>query len=423
VEALSAASSASEEVPTTGLVPPEPSGQIAEPVSPEGQVTLSAPEFSLKANDVEPSTLVDEDSKLANEPAAEPQVEPELAGSGLPPSLSAPVPSIVARFISPPLVGEDVIDIPQTEAQLAKDELGSVSANLPPSIPLLGRIVPPPPVQLTPPPVRPFSPTGLSTPAPDLAPTETPTVRSEGAPDADPGAEPPVFRRNPAASPILPPPAFPAHPPPVLPSGVPSITHEAPHVDPPHSPILPVRLVSPPVLRPVVAPPPLFGVGLGEDEPVREPAPTIQTKKEADPEPPPPVPAPPPPQPLELAKARALLGLPELADLTAIGQKVSQLPGLHACLLSVRHETADTGEISKQIDPTAVRSLGMRVARSVEDVVEVGPVQHVTIFTRDGCISVFARGNAVICALHRTRAFLPGVCDTLAATADALSEA
>jgi hypothetical protein len=204
----------------------------------------------------------------------------------------------------------------------------------------------------------------------------------------------------------------------VLPPGTPSITREAPHIDPPHSPILPVRLVSPPVLRPVVAPPPLFRVGVGEEELVREPSPVIQAREVVVEEPPKP-----PPRPLELGKAGALLGLPEPVDLNAIGRRLSRLPGLHACLLTVRHETADTGEIAEVIDPAAVRALGSRVAKSLEGHSGVGPVQHVTLFTRDGCMSVFVRGDALICALHRTRAFLPGVCDTLAAAAEALQEA
>jgi hypothetical protein len=112
----------------------------------------------------------------------------------------------------------------------------------------------------------------------------------------------------------------------------------------------------------------------------------------------------------------------ENGTLTSVGETLTRLPGLHGCLLAVRHESAVVGDLSDTFDVDGVRTLAAKIARSVEGS-SVAPIQHVTLFTADGCISIFARGNAVLCALHRTRAFLPGVCEKLSAAVEALSEA
>jgi len=123
-----------------------------------------------------------------------------------------------------------------------------------------------------------------------------------------------------------------------------------------------------------------------------------------------------------LSKAREALGLSKGAGLAAIGESLSKLPGVHGCLITVRHETADTGEIPQEFERAAARELASRIASTVAET-SFAPVQHVTVFTAQGCMSVFARGNAVICSLHRTRAFLPGVCDRITAAVEALEQA
>src|SRR4029453_10719815 len=169
-----------------------------------------------------------------------------------------------------------------------------------------------------------------------------------------------------------------------------SHSREIPHVDPPRSPILPVRLVSPQVLRPLVAPPPLFGVGLGEDDSVPQLPATVSTE-EAVPQS---APATPQPKHLELARAWLLLNLPADSDLGQLGEALTLLPGVHACLLMVRHETADAGDIREGFDLARARTLASRLAESIRAADNSGtPIEHVTVFTAEGCSSIFARGN------------------------------
>ncbi len=218
---------------------------------------------------------------------------------------------------------------------------------------------------------------------------------------------------SPAASLFPEPPGFPMQPPIPASAAMPEPVAEVPPIAPPPSPILPVRVVAPPPVRPFVAPPPLFGGGHAEASA------TLLSEPE------PVAPPPPPPPPLDLAAATLLLGLPDEAALSAIGEKLARLPGLHACLLTVRHETADCGALPVGFAADEARTLAARLAAALGGVGEgaLGEVQHLTVFAADGCLSVFARDGALVCALHRARAFLPGVRETLAAATRALAEA
>lgn len=195
--------------------------------------------------------------------------------------------------------------------------------------------------------------------------------------------------------------------------------HWPPDVAPPPSPILPVRLVAPMVARPVVAPPPLFSGVV--DEAVAHAVPAAPP-----PEPVAPPPPPPPPRPLDLQLARAAFGLEEGTTLSDVGAELIKLPGLGACYLAVRHETGQAGELPASFHPDGVRALAAQLTGSLASSaghLGSGRVQHLTIFADDACVSFFTQGEATVVAIHRTRAFLPGVRERLTAAATALAEA
>jgi hypothetical protein len=190
-----------------------------------------------------------------------------------------------------------------------------------------------------------------------------------------------------------------------------------PPPEPPRSPLLPVRMIAPPVLRPVVAPPPLFGTSGVDTSASVANAIAPMPVPEVAPEPPPP----PPPPPLDLALVRVTLDLGSEATLVDIARALAHQPGLAACLLNVRHESAESGALPEGFTAKAVRALAERLRPAlVEDSLAA---QHLTVFTEHGCVSVFAREQATLCAVHPTRAFLPGVRERLAAAVAALAQA
>jgi hypothetical protein len=369
---------------SSGLPPGEPAPE-AQVLSPESTAEAN---FSVEAP-ASAAAPMSFSAKYAGTPIDDAERSVTLT------SRPIPAPPFIASILPPPILGDVTrsqdrpsisfsgSENPPPEAKSAATELSFQQRYLTP------------PIQLTPPPAVGESHAG----GPSGPAQENERI--------------PAVGRDSAASPFIAPPVVPV-PPPVLSAA--AMTKEvSSYVDPPPSPILPVRLVSPPVLRPVVAPPPLFGVGLGEDESVPEPAAPIAVEEIAPP-------PPPPPAPLLLAKAHTALNLPADADLSTIGHALTRLPGLCGCLLTVRHESADCGEIPETLDRVAARELASRLAQSLAGA-RIGQVQHATIFMAEGCLSVFARGNALLCALHQTRAFLPGVCEKLSTAAEALSEA
>jgi hypothetical protein len=211
------------------------------------------------------------------------------------------------------------------------------------------------------------------------------------------------------------PPHFPMQPPGVIETRVPIEPLPPPPLpEPPRSPLLPVRVVAPPALRPMVAPPPLFGGASVE-------ALSAPTQAEPEPTPEPPPPPPPPPRPLDLGAARLALGLREDAALAEIAEVLARQPGMNACLLRVRQESAESGGLPKGFSADSIQALADRLRPALLD--EAVDAQHLTVFTDHGCVSVFARGEATLCAIHATRAFLPGVREKLAAAAATLAKA
>ena len=120
------------------------------------------------------------------------------------------------------------------------------------------------------------------------------------------------------------------------------------------------------------------------------------------------------------------MGLDVDATLTDIGAVLTRLPGVSACLLAARHESGTAGELPPGFDLPAVLALARQLTSAIDGSAESlgsGRVQHFTIFAEDACVSFFTQAEATVCAIHRTRAFLPGVREKLAAAAGALAHA
>ena len=134
-----------------------------------------------------------------------------------------------------------------------------------------------------------------------------------------------------------------------------------------------------------------------------------------------PPPLPPPPRPLNLGAARLSVGLGDDASLGAIASALARQPGMSACVLKVRHVSAEGGGLPEGFSLESIQALAGRLRPTLLDG-DLG-AQHVTVFTSHGCISVFARGEATLCAIHATRAFLPGVLEKLATAMESLAGA
>ncbi|MEQ1862735.1 MAG: hypothetical protein ABMA13_22675, partial [Chthoniobacteraceae bacterium] len=269
---------------------------------------------------------------------------------------------------------------------------------------------PPPPIAATFPVIEPAPPAVEFGEAPagslvSLPPIFVPPqLRQNGgslAPDAPEPESPPAVP-EPEPPPLSPPNVW-MQPPPEIATR--PVVQWPPDVAPPPSPILPVRMMTPPVVRPFVAPPPLFGSGI-EEPPIEIPTEPVA-----------------PPRPLNLDVACVALGLDAEATLTDVGAVLTRLPGVSACWIAVRHESGHGGDLPPGFDADAARGIAVQLAAVADaaDNLGVGRVQNPTIFADDGCVSFFTRGEATVCAILRTRAFLPGVREKLAAAADALS--
>ena len=360
-----------------------------------------APEQPVPAEAIAPEEIPapeEEPPVLAAVPVVEPPIVPEELEPVVPPvvaeteplapSLDLPPPLVITPA-APPVVFSPILPAPfeKSEPDLTVPVLESeplLEATAPESV---AAVLAPPPI-FVPPPLRQSGATlAPEPPAPVVEPTAPSSAESHPVPP-NPWMQPPpeiAARSNPLAA-------------------------ESPA--PPPSPILPVRIVSPPVLRPYVAPPPLFG----SEEAASLPTPVA---------PPEPV-APPPPEPLRLERARTAFALPAEAPLSAIGSELTKLPGITGCFVVARHESASAGELPAGFTPEAVRDLAGQLSDirfGAEEKLGVGHVQHLTIFAAGTCVSFFSKGDAIVCAFHRTRSFLPGALAKLTAAAEALAEA
>ncbi len=352
-----------------------------------------------------PSPIIDELASPLSVP--EPPSAPEVLFAGAEPagvdelttalsefaaSITAPPePAVTSALEAPPL---DLL--PPLAVELAPHESEPAQAALETEVPVI-----------------PVTPPQTSTPPP-LLPTGDTAPRS--ASDS-PLAPPNVWMQPPAEITVR------------------QVTQWPPVIAPPPSPLLPVRIFAPPAVRLFVAPPPLFGGAISETH--IEPAVTALVAEPVTAEPvatapaviaPTAVEAAPsqPPRPLDLEVARAAFGMEGAATLADIGAALTRLPGMAACLLIVRHESAHAGEFPTAFDADAVRTLARQFAHALEGSagkLGVGNVHHVTLFADGPCVSFFTEGEATVCAIHRARAFLPGVREGLAAAATALAHA
>jgi len=370
---------------------------------------------------VDPPVL---EAELVEPPPVIPPVIEELRAEipvTEPPVIEPPVaeaPPVELPVVEIPEAEVPAVQIPVVEPPVLHTEIEARPLDLPP--PLVAHA--PPPLSVEPvlesephsvPPIPPIS---------EIEAPAEPTTLSEPAAASEP-VVPPIFVPPPlrqageTVAPLAPEPTeVPLAPPnvwmqPPAELAARATPHWPPDVAPPPSPILPVRIIAPPVARPIVAPPPLFsGTTVDIPAPVAIPAPE----------------PPPPPPPLNLEAACAALGVPGEATLADLGATLLRLPGLSACHLIVRHESASVGELPASFDAVAVGVLSRQLSTALDSSAEslaVGRVQHMTIFADDACVSFFTQGEATVCAIHRTRAFLPGVRERLASAAAALAQA
>lgn len=460
--------------PMVPAAPIEPAA-VVEPVAPVAKIeepVIEEPVFVPPVvEEVRAEVPAPEPPPVVEPPAAEaPLIEPpiftppvveevraEVPATEPPPVVEPPAaeaPVVEPPIFTPPIVEEARAEIPATEPPVVEEPPATEVplAELPPAevaaveapvveipgveLPILQAEIEPRPLDL-PPPLVAHAPPTLSvepmfvpemlaaSPIPAISEIEAPAeplVPSEPAAMSEP-VVPPIFVPPPlrqtgesvapeSTEMQLAPPNVWMQPPSELAAR--STSPWPPDVAPPPSPILPVRIIAPPVARPIVAPPPLFS-GATVEIPALVAIPA--------PEPPPP---PPPPPPLNLDIARAALGVEGDAALADLGAVLLRLPGVSACHLIVRHESASAGDLPAGFDPVAVGVLSRQLSTALDSSAEslgAGRVQHMTIFAADACVSFFTQGEATVCAIHRTRAFLPGVRERLTATATALAQA
>ena len=112
--------------------------------------------------------------------------------------------------------------------------------------------------------------------------------------------------------------------------------------------------------------------------------------------------------------------------LPRVSQLLAALPGIHGCLLLTRTAESHSGQLPHGLDPSAIRDLSQRLRGALADRAETfgsGEVQHLTLHAERFSLSLFTRGEACACAIHRARIFLPGVREKFAAVAEELARA
>ena len=190
--------------------------------------------------------------------------------------------------------------------------------------------------------------------------------------------------------------------------------------------------VQPPIRPRVVLPPPVFASATAE--PRREPpslvpppfiftAPPVQAAERAPAcEPEPSAPAfnvPPAAAPatghLDQDALQALFMTDETLDLPKLARLAAALPGVEACVITVRGDAVQYGRL-----PIAAEALA-EMAPQFAGLRALGPVACVSVNAAQHSVSYFTRGDICVCAIHGPRGFLPGVREKLTALADALA--
>jgi len=178
--------------------------------------------------------------------------------------------------------------------------------------------------------------------------------------------------------------------------------------------MFPGRVAAPRPARPHVAPPPLFGTA--EQIAAAASAPRV--------DPPAPRRAGPPPPPVDLAALRAALQIEGELSLPRAASVLGALPGLLGCVLTLRDQSGESGELPAGMNPEALRACLPRIAGVIKgESAVLGEVQHLTLYGEHRCTSVFGSGAASVAVFHRTSVLLPGVREKLAAAVQALGRA
>ena len=203
---------------------------------------------------------------------------------------------------------------------------------------------------------------------------------------------------------VLPPPIVLAPSESVAGAPLPAFEHPEPAAAP--APPEPEARIEPPVESPIEPEP-------AEPSPSREmdpaPAPEVSPTSDA-------------PSPMCLdGRLREFFASDGPLPIARVSQLLAALPGIQGALLMTRAAESHSGELPAGLDPATIRDLSRRMRGALAD--HAGDVQHLTLHSENYSLSLFTRGEACVCAIHRTRIFLPGVRERFSAAAEELAQA
>lgn len=110
----------------------------------------------------------------------------------------------------------------------------------------------------------------------------------------------------------------------------------------------------------------------------------------------------------------------ETLDLPKISRLAAALPGIQACIVGTRGETFTGGNLPDGFDLATLRGLAPQVGAAA-DRLPIGELKNFTLYGGEYSVSFFERRTVCLCAVHRSRAFIPGVREKLAAITDELA--
>ena len=174
-----------------------------------------------------------------------------------------------------------------------------------------------------------------------------------------------------------------------------------------------IHIHPPPVVRPILVPPPtLCAVPAQPPDPLVssvpsprvEIAPAPETLREQ-----------PPRFPQEALQA--LFMTDEILDLAAVSRHAAALPGVRACVIEWRGETALAGDAPTGFNLAAIKAAADPLHATGP--LPIGALENLTLHGDQAAISIFTRPGVLLAVLHRP--FPPGVRERLAAVASALT--
>ena len=164
-----------------------------------------------------------------------------------------------------------------------------------------------------------------------------------------------------------------------------------------------IRFHPPPIVRPVlVQPPPILAAAGHRAEPLVSSDPRPHAE-------------PPPHFPLEALQT--VFTTDETLDLAAVCRRTAELPGVRACAIGLRGETALAGDAPDGFDHATLHAAATRL-RDVGSL-PLGALENVTLHGDQAAISIFTRPGVLLAVLHRE--LPPGVRERLAAVTSALA--